>query len=687
MPSSGRPQRAASPTSRSARSADFAQPMTPAAGDIVTSVTTSVMNAIRGVFTPNVSGYRSTGTKVPPKRRRIVFMFTLFMVFFAIILGQVARLQVLENEKYIAYGQEQRTNSQILAADRGVIVDRNGEEMVISRPATSVFVDPKLINDPETEARAVAPILGLDPNVVQAKMTANNRFGYLARKVDPALVDQVKQLKLPGVAFIEEPERFLTAGTSGRSLLGSVDVDNVGLSGLEKQYGDVLTGTPGTLALERGPTGRTIAVGEHSLTPAVRGDNLRLTIDRSIQFEAERLLADQVRISNAKGAIAIVSSTATGELLAVANVVRDTETGEIVNGTNASAITTQYEPGSVMKLITIAGAMENKKIEPNTQFDLPPTLTYYDATFGEAEGRGSVRWDVGQILTHSSNVGTIKIAEKLGKDELYSYQTLFGFGSPTGLGYPNEALGWVLSPSKYSGTSLPSIAIGQGISVSPVQMLAAYNVIANNGVYIAPKLVHSTVDSKGIEHPTGNTTTRRVISEATSDKLNIILRDVVSEGTGKQAAVNGYTVAGKTGTSRKPQPGGGYTDRFGVTRYQSTFVGFAPAEQPALSVYVMIDEPSGAYTGGATAAPVFSKLMSFSLKRMGIAPAATDAANGGAPAAVQDAPVNTGQAVMTAGDRVRALTTGSAEANKKAVQTSPTAGAAGSTTTTTIRPR
>ena len=220
MPSSGRPQRAASPTSRSARSADFAQPMTPAAGDIVTSVTTSVMNAIRGVFTPNVSGYRSTGTKVPPKRRRIVFMFTLFMVFFAIILGQVARLQVLENEKYIAYGQEQRTNSQILAADRGVIVDRNGEEMVISRPATSVFVDPKLINDPETEARAVAPILGLDPNVVQAKMTANNRFGYLARKVDPALVDQVKQLKLPGVAFIEEPERFLTAGTSGRSLLG-----------------------------------------------------------------------------------------------------------------------------------------------------------------------------------------------------------------------------------------------------------------------------------------------------------------------------------------------------------------------------------------------------------------------------------------------------------------------------------
>jgi len=616
------------------------------------------------------------------RRRSIIVLVGIFLLF-ALVLGKLLFLQVFDREKYVVYGAGQRTNSQVLAADRGAILDRNGAELVISRPGRSIFVDPKLVTDASAEAAVLAPILGLDPLLVESKMNGKGRFAYLARRVPADIADRVEALGLAGVAFLEESERFAAGGESARSLLGSVDVDNVGISGLESQFGDALTGTPGSLSLERSPSGRTIAVGDHSLTPAVKGDDLKLTIDQSIQFEAERLLGDQVKATGAKGGVAIVSKPGTGEVLAIADMVVDPETGQVHVSSNNSALTTQYEPGSVMKTVTIAGALEAGQIAPNTQFNLPPMLRIYDAEFGEAEGRGTVTWDTTQILTHSSNIGAIKIGQGLGKDALYATQKAFGFGVRTALDFPNEAPGTVLAPSKYSGTSLPSIAIGQGISVTPMQMLFAYNTIANQGVYIAPKLVDATIDAAGVERLTAAGESHRAVSAATADKVNLMLRNVVNEGTGQLAAINGYSVAGKTGTPRKPQPGGGYTDRFGVTRYQSTFVGFVPAQQPALSVYVMIDEPGGDYTGGATAAPVFSKLGSFALNRLGIAPAATDIALGGAPVtAVLGLPSPSTQAKVIDGDRVRALTAGSPEALASSV---PTTIAPPTTTTTTAR--
>ena len=617
------------------------------------------------------------------QRRRSIIVLVGIFVLFALVLGKLLFLQVFDREKYVVYGAGQRTNSQVLAADRGAILDRNGAELVISRPGRSIFVDPKLVTDASAEAAVLAPILGLDPLLVESKMNGKGRFAYLARRVPADIADRVEALGLAGVAFLEESERFAAGGESARSLLGSVDVDNVGISGLESQFGDALTGTPGSLSLERSPSGRTIAVGDHSLTPAVKGDDLKLTIDQSIQFEAERLLGDQVKATGAKGGVAIVSKPGTGEVLAIADMVVDPETGQVHVSSNNSALTTQYEPGSVMKTVTIAGALEAGQISPTTQFNLPPMLRIYDAEFGEAEGRGTVTWDTTQILTHSSNIGAIKIGQGLGKDALYATQRAFGFGVRTALDFPNEAPGTVLAPSKYSGTSLPSIAIGQGISVTPMQMLFAYNTIANQGVYIAPKLVDATIDASGVERLTAAGESHRAVSTATADKVNLMLRNVVNEGTGQLAAINGYSVAGKTGTARKPQPGGGYTDRFGVTRYQSTFVGFVPAQQPALSVYVMIDEPGGDYTGGATAAPVFSKLGSFALNRLGIAPAATDIALGGAPVtAVLGLPSPSTQAKVVDGDRVRALTAGSPEALASSV---PTTIAPATTTTTTAR--
>ena len=609
---------------------------------------------------------------------------TAIVLLLAIVVWQVVQLQVLDRNRYVAYGEKQRTSTQVLAADRGAILDRTGAQMVISRPAKSVFVDPKLVTDASSEAAMLAPVLGLDIAFVESKMSGKGRFAYIDRKISDDTASKVEALGLAGVAFLDESERYLTAGDSARSLLGGVDVDNVGISGLESQYADTLTGTPGKLSLERSPAGHTIAVGDHSLTPAAKGDDLKLTLDRSIQFEAERLLGDQVKATGAKGGVAIVSKPSTGEVLAIANMVLDPETGQVRVSSNNLALTTQYEPGSVMKMVTIAGAIEAGQITPTTQFTLPPTMKVYDAEFGEAEGRGTVTWDVNQILTHSSNIGSIKIGQGLGKDLLYSTQKAFGLGARTALDFPNESSGSVLTPSRYSGTSLPSISIGQGISVTPMQLLFAYNAIANQGVYVAPKIVDSTVDSSGVSHPTAVSDTHRAISTATADKMNLMLRSVVNEGTGQLAAINGYSVAGKTGTARKPQPGGGYTDKFGVTRYQSTFVGFVPAQQPALSVYVMLDEPGGDYTGGATAAPVFSKLGSFALNRLGIAPAATDIAAGGiAVNAVVGSPTPSTQAIVTEGDRVRALTAGSAEAQAAATVT--TLAPPPTTTTTTTR--
>jgi cell division protein FtsI (penicillin-binding protein 3) len=585
-------------------------------------------------------------------------------LLFAVVASKVVDLQVLNPDRHRAWGQSQRINTTELPAERGAILDRNGAELAVSRPTRAVFVDPELIEDPAVSAAQVAPLLGLDVTEVTAAMAGEGRFAYLARKVPVEVADQVEALALPGVAFLDETERYLPAGDSARSLLGRVDPDNAGISGLELQFAGALTGTPGEISLERNPDGQTIAVGDHNVVPAVPGDDLKLTLDRSIQFEAERLLAEQVAAVEAKGGIAIVTRPATGEVLAMANMVMDPDTGEVVPGTNNAAVTTQYEPGSVLKLVTVAAALEDGHVEPSTELYLPSTLQIYDYQFGEAEPRPPVTWDISQILADSSNVGTIKMGQMLGGERLHQALRDWGFAEPTSLGFPNEAPGALLDPEEWSGTSLATIAIGQGVAVSPLQMLLAYNVIANGGEYVSPNMVSATVDAEGIEEPVLPTTGRRVISAETAAELNVMLRSVVETGTGQLAAIPGYETAGKTGTSRKPQPGGGYEDENGVVRYQSTFVGFVPAQQPALSVYVMIDEPSGGlYTGGSTAAPVFSQLGSFALRRLGIAPPATDAANGGVAVderATTGAAPGAASVIGEVGDdgRVRALPAG-----------------------------
>lgn len=555
----------------------------------------------------------------------------VLLVGFLVVAGRLTELTVISPGRYQDFGASQRTLSHALAAERGTIYDRNGVELVMSRPSSSVFVDPQLIGDPAVEAAAVAPVLGLSVADVEAKMRGEGRFAYLARKVSDEQAAAVAALGLPGVALVDESRRYRPAEDVGQSILGTVDVDNVGLSGLELAFGDALTGTPGRVELERGPDGRTIATGDHHVVPAVPGQDVVLTIDRALQYETERILTEQVAATEAKGGTAVVSRPDTGEVLAMATVARAGEdgAGEISPSGSNAAVATAYEPGSVLKMVTVAAALEAGAVAPETYFDVPRSLQVSDAVFTDSEDHGMGSMTVADIFTHSSNIGTIKIAQAIGRHALHEMLLAFGFATQTALGLPDEQPGWLADPADWWDTSLPTVAIGHGMSVTPLQMLQAYNVVANGGVFVEPRLVLATVDADGTEHPTPQGAGHRVIAPDTADQLNVMLRDVVAEGTGQMASINGYTPAGKTGTSRKAQPNGTYLDADGVTQYQSTFVGFVPAEQPALSIIVVIDEPRGGdYTGGAVAAPAFSSIASFALRHLSIPPPRTDVARG-----------------------------------------------------------
>jgi cell division protein FtsI (penicillin-binding protein 3) len=431
-------------------------------------------------------------------------------------------------------------------------------------------------------------------------------------------------------------------------VLGQVDVDNAGLSGLEKKYDDLLTGVPGELKVEQAPGGRTIAGGDNRITPAQRGDDLVLTIDRSLQYETERALGAQILAEGAKGGTAVVTRPDTGEVLALANLSVDPSTHQIVARGDDAAVTSVFEPGSVNKVITVAGAIEEGLVAPSTQIEVPDQYQVGDHLFTDHDPHPTAPWSVTRILTESSNIGTIKIAQALGKDRLDEYLRKFGLGQKTALDLPYESAGILRARDKYNATSIGSIPIGQGIAVTAMQMIAAYNVLANDGVYVPPKLVQETIDEQGVHHRTDAGDTRRVVSAATAEQLRDMLVNVVHEGTGTRGGITGYNVAGKTGTARKPLATGGYGATPGDYRYVATFAGFVPAEKPALSVIVVIDEPTGDIYGGSVAAPVFADIAQYGLQLFHIPPPLVEKAAAPDTAAALDTQRDTG------GGKVRA---------------------------------
>lgn len=566
-------------------------------------------------------------SKHAPKRMHALLV--VCVVAAVVIAGRLIFLQVVQSPEMAARARKQLVRNESLPAERGSIFDRNGRDLAISVQVPTIAADPSRVKDPAGVAQALAPVLGVDFETLERRLSKpGGRLTYLSRAVDDQLAQRVKDLKLEGVFTLMEPKRFLPSDSLALPVLGKVGLEDDGRTGLEYQYSEILTGTPGKLVAERDLQGREIPGGRVDYDPSARGDDLVLTLDRSLQYETERRLADQIRATSALGGTAVVMDTASGELLAVANLVTEVLPADAPKGRvprvlpaeKNQAVTDVYEPGSVAKLITIAGAIEDQQIRPDQVLSVPPEIRIGDKTYKENDPHPREPWSISDIMAHSSNVGTIMIGQELGKQRFDHYLRAFGFGARTGLGNPGESPGILIDPAKYTATSMGSLPIGQSLSVTAVQMVAAYNAVANGGVYVAPRLIKATVGTDGRETPGPKPESRRVLSPQTAAEMTKMLSEVVRVGTGTLAAIDGYRAAGKTGTARKPLEGGpGYKEG----AYVSSFVGFVPAEQPRLTAMVVLDEPTPIY-GGVVAAPVFSDLAGYAVRELQIPPPVGD---------------------------------------------------------------
>jgi cell division protein FtsI (penicillin-binding protein 3) len=535
---------------------------------------------------------------------------------FAAVGVRLVHLQVIAPDDHAERGVAQRVRTVALPAERGSIFDRNGNELALSVRQHAVWADPALVGDPAGHAAALAPVLGVERSELHRRLTAEgSRFVYLARQVEDDVADQVSGLDLDGVDLLDEPRRVRPAGDLAAAVLGDVDPDNRGVSGLELEHQERLAGTPGELLLERGADGRTIAAGERRLSPPTRGDDLVLTIDRSLQYHVEQALAGQVAGTDARGGMAVAMDPDSGEILAMASIGRDGE-GEPRPTAHNAALTSVFEPGSVSKVLTLSAVLEEGLRAPADVLTVPDTLQVGPKQFSDSERHEPLPLTVTDILATSSNVGTIMLAQQLGMERMDDYLRRFGLGQPTGLGFPGESGGILPDPEEASSTSIGSVSIGQGLAVNAVQMLAAVNVVANGGTYVQPTLVRSVVDGSGTEHPAPAAPRHQAVSPETAGEMKAMMARAVSDGTGVNAQVAGYEVAGKTGTARKPSTSfRGYEPG----AYMAVFAGFVPAQKPELSLIVVLDEPHP-YYGGIVAAPVFADIAEYALRLFRVPP-------------------------------------------------------------------
>lgn len=544
-------------------------------------------------------------------------MLTLAFTAMAI---RLFTLQILENKAYANIAARQRQRVIPFPARRGAIFDRNGAPLAISVDLPTIYTDPQMVDDPVGGAQALAPVLNQDVEELTHRLEGalpGSRFEYVARQVSPKTARKVKALDLAGIYFRTEPKRLYPGNRLASQVLGFTNIDGKGIAGVELQYDDILRGVAGHITLEQDPSGRALPQAEFTETSARPGHSLFLTIDKQLQYFTQLTLANAVSQFHALNGSAIVMRPDTGEILAMANAPdfdpNDPSAAPETNLRNL-AVTDMYEPGSVFKLVTAAGALQSHVVTPHTVFEVPPTLQVADRVIHDAESHGVESLTVKDIIVHSSNIGTVKIGMELGKDLLDAFMRKFGFGAKTGLDFPGESSGIVIDKDTWSGSSIGTIPIGQGVAVTPLQLASAYATVANHGVWTEPKLLHSTLDDDGKAHASPRPATHRVISRHTAAQMTDIFETVVKEGTGVEAAVPGYRVAGKTGTAQKVLPGGGYGGG-----YIGTFVGFAPATRPEIVVLVKLDRPTPIW-GGMSAAPTFRKIAEFALRELGVPP-------------------------------------------------------------------
>ena len=554
--------------------------------------------------------------------RRVLVVFGLLALATIGLAGRLAQLQILDRDRYVAHGEEQRLNTSPLAGTRGDILDRNRDELAISLPQPTIWADPALIPDPGAAARAMAPVVGKSEAEVLAMLTNADRFAYVERSATTDMADAIEDLELAGVFVGSEPRRFHPGGPDlARSVLGEVGYDQVALNGVELQWDDELADTPGELTAETSIDGRTIPSGAREVRPATDGHDLITTLDRAVQFEVEQQLLAHVDAHCAQGGTVVVMRPASGEVLAMASVVRG-EDGDAYITSDNRAVTWAYEPASVMKAVTFAALLDAGLTTVDSTRWVPDTITVYDDEFSDWPLYGHLEMTPADVLVRSSNTGTITWAGDLGSDALHAYLKRFGFGQTSALDLPWESPGILPPHEEWTGTSLATISLGQGIAVTPLQMLSAYNVLANGGIHVAPRLVTGMVDAEGVETTTPVVPPVRIISDRAAVDVTAMLAEVAERGTATRAAVPGYTVAAKTGTARKVTENGTYQDAFGAFHYITTVAGFFPAERPEISMITILDEPCGPgdIFASRTTAPLFGELASWIIRHYQIAP-------------------------------------------------------------------
>jgi cell division protein FtsI (penicillin-binding protein 3) len=571
-------------------------------------------------------------------------VFIVTMLLFLLVVARVVHLQVTSSDELRAAGLQQRTTESVLQARRGVIFDRNGDELAMSVPATTIIANPKSVGDPAATVAVLAQVLSLSADKQQSLLEAftakEKSFVYVARQVSDEQAAVIDDLNLNGVDAIAEDRRTMPTGEVGRSVIGRTDPDGVGTAGIEKQLDTLLTGTDGEINRQHDRKGRSLPGTETTSVEPVPGHDVVLTLDRSVQYTVEQQLLAQVTTLQARGGTAVVLSTKTGDVIAMASVRRDDVTGQYSVSSGNLAAVDAAEPGSVVKAATLAAALNEGVVTPDTSFEVPWRKQFSDTMLHDAEQHPDAVWNVGQILTESSNIGTIEVMLRMSpelrgaKEKLYSYLRAFGLGEKTALDFPGESGGLLKDWKQWEGAEQYTMAYGQGLASTSVQLAAAINVIANGGTYVAPRLVHATIGADGEVTETPASATHRVIRPEVAAQVTQIMQSVVCSGTATRAQVDGLSIAGKTGTGLKAQDNGTYLNEKGERTYYASFVGFFPAEDPQATVLISIDEPPGAdgqltRFGGTAAAPVFAQVAPAIMREMDITP---PAAGGGCAA-------------------------------------------------------
>lgn len=563
------------------------------------------------------------------------------LLAFTGITGKLVALQVVDADTLTSVASHQRLRTVDLPASRGRVFDRNGRDLALTVDASTVYAQPQFVEDPEATVTKLAPLLDLSPDDLLGELISDKTFVYIARKVTPDVGERIEELHLPGIGVLQDSKRVYPNGTLAAHVLGFVRADDgKGLAGLELQHQDMLRGTAGEMLVEQDPAGRPIPGGQHSLEPPVPGSDIVTTLDINLQYKAEEALARVVEEHDAKGGEIVVMRPSTGEILAMANSPRfDPNTFWEYDDKSwrNRAVVDAYEPGSTNKVITAAAALEAGVVTPSTELNVPDRLPLCpEKTFSDSHDHPTEVMPFSEVVAVSSNVGTIKVAKELGAGRLAQAALDFGYGKPTGVGFPGETAGLVTPVDEWHCTDLGTNAIGQGVAVSVLQMASVYATIANGGVRAQPTLVSGVVDAEGEFQPADPQPETRVITEQTADRLLQILGKVVGEdGTAPVASLAGYEVAGKTGTARVPDPDArGYLPG----AYIPSFIGVVPADraEDGVVIAVTIDQPQqGGYYGGQVAGPAFKEVASYAVTRLGLPPSATPPTGA---AAAEDAP-------------------------------------------------